>query len=309
MAAGGNDIFTKIMLKMDGSNGGTTFTDIAAGGSAHTWTPTNATTSTASAKFGEAGLFAAGQLTTPDHADFALADGAWAIDFWANRNGNNGLRSLFGQGDSTAAGNSILGIFTAGNVFNVQVSDGTSNISASTTTAITDSNWHHFAIVRDGSLLRIFSDGAQEATTAFTGFIPDSADAWFIGANGTVGSTKYSGYLDEFRLSVGIARWTGTFTPPTEAYQTEAVLAAAGVGALSGTGRWTAAAALAAAGVGAFTPDPTGSGINSTVLSATGTGTFLGIGIPPADVIGTCAAYSVEGRARAYSVEGSVEIP
>ena len=39
----GNDAFTKILLHMDGSNGGTTFTDIAVGGSANTWASTNET--------------------------------------------------------------------------------------------------------------------------------------------------------------------------------------------------------------------------------------------------------------------------
>jgi len=50
----------------------------------------------------------------------------------------------------------------------------------------------------------------------------DSANKFGIATIGeygaSVGSLLYPGYIDEFRLSVGIARWTSNFTPSTIAY-------------------------------------------------------------------------------------------
>src|SRR6266481_9069426 len=104
--AGGNDKFTKILLHMDGSNGATTFTDSNAGGSAHTWTATNATTSTTQTRFGPTSLStgaAAGNITTPDSADFTAGSGDFTAECWFCVSGGNGtFRFLFGQSDNAA---------------------------------------------------------------------------------------------------------------------------------------------------------------------------------------------------------------
>jgi hypothetical protein len=89
-AKSGNDSFTKILLHMDGANGGTTFTDANVGGSAHTWTANSATTSTGTLKFGTASEncgAGVGWIDTPDSADFTLGSGDFTIDFWFNRQG------------------------------------------------------------------------------------------------------------------------------------------------------------------------------------------------------------------------------
>jgi len=36
--------------------------------------------------------------------------------------------------------------------------------------------------------------------------------------NGATPEQYFNGWLDEFRLSKGIARWTADFTPPSEEY-------------------------------------------------------------------------------------------
>jgi hypothetical protein len=96
------------------------------------------------------------------------------------------------------------------------VSDGTNFSSVTTITTITDSNWHHVAAVRTGNVLKVFIDGTQSGgDTAFTGTVPASTNVFRIGTNGEIGSTSFEEDLDDFRLSVGIARWAANFTPPT----------------------------------------------------------------------------------------------
>ena len=53
----GNDAFTKILLHMDGSNGGTTFTDVNAGGVSNTWSAlSDAVNDNGCCKFGPSSL-------------------------------------------------------------------------------------------------------------------------------------------------------------------------------------------------------------------------------------------------------------
>lgn len=224
-----NDSFTKILLHFDGTNGSTTATDSNIGGAAHTWTAGgNAQLNTATVKFGSAaGLFdgAGDYFTTPDHADFTLGAGNWTVDFWFNASGSFGVtRRLAGQIDNagSVASNAFGASMLASNVIQYSVSNGAANTQLAGTTAITTAGWHHFAAVRSGNTLYLFLDGVQQATAAFTGSIVDSSNSWSVGRIGDlVSATEWVGSIDEFRLSVGIARWTANFTPPGSAYVDE----------------------------------------------------------------------------------------
>jgi hypothetical protein len=39
-----------------------------------------------------------------------------------------------------------------------------------------------------------------------------------VGRGGALNTLQWNGFIDEFRLSVGTARWTAGFTPPTANY-------------------------------------------------------------------------------------------
>lgn len=221
---GGNDAFTKILLHMDGSNGGTVFTDNNAGGSAHTWTPSSATTSTTQFKFGSTSLSAGstGYITTPDSADFTLGSGDWTVDTWFYVSGGSGAaRYLAGQMNSagTNASSSLFLGLTSGNVMSVTVNNGSTPTTVNGTTAYTTTGWHHVAFVRTGNILRLFLDGVQEGgDVAFSLSVNDSANNFSVGRLGEFASNSWNGFIDEFRLSVGVARWTANFTPPVAAY-------------------------------------------------------------------------------------------
>lgn len=236
---GENDPYTKIMLHLDGSNGGTTFTDSNSGGAAKTWTASGtSTTSTSSPKFGSAALFTANStsyISTPDSAEFALGSGEFTIDLWFNPNGSSGAGGLCGQTDSTQsfAGSSFFLWRNSSQKLVLSLSNGSTFVDVLSTTNFNDSTWRHIAIVRTGNVLKMFVNGVQEGgNVAFTGTVPNSAGVFVIGKDG-IGPTGAGGgnlghRYDEFRFSAGVARWTANFTPPAAAYAVTGVVLTTG---------------------------------------------------------------------------------
>lgn len=231
----GNDAFTKILLTFDGADGATTFVDSAEGQTGgpgtRSWSNPGAfvvsETTTVAPKFGTAsGWFlpvSGGRIVAADSADFTLSSGNWTVDFWVNRNssGTGATRWLFGQLSAASglpANNAIGGSFTAANVLSFFVSSGGTVHTLTGGTAITNTAWNHVAFVRNGGTVTLYLNGAVQTSAAVSGSVPDIALDWQIGNRGDGSTNNYLGMIDEFRFSVGIARWTTTFTPPTTAY-------------------------------------------------------------------------------------------
>jgi len=223
------DSFTKVLLHMDGADATTTFYDDAPTSPAHTWTTNgNAQIDTADSKFGGAsGLFdgTGDFVTTPDSADFTLGANDFTIDVWFKMNTAGGTtRCIAGQADAgfTAAA-SAWGLFkTAGDQIQFSLSTGAafrSMFSVKQYTNTVNPGWHHLAVVRTGDVLKMFIDGAQEGNNiSFTGAVNDSANGLTVGARDGGGANSWFGWLDEFRLSVGIARWTAGYATGNDAF-------------------------------------------------------------------------------------------
>lgn len=221
----GNDSFTKVLVHFDGSDAATTITDVCAGATAHTFTANgNAQLDTGvSPKFGTAyGLFdgTGDYWSTPDNADLEMGSSAFTVDCWVlTGSGNGNRRVIAGKGDGGDGSSPFWIEINASNRFDGYVSNGTATTGVSGTTSFTTAVWHHVAFVRTGNTLKLFVDGVQEGgDISFTGTLPDNSTPLSIGRLGSLATLTMNGGVDEFRLSIGIARWTANFTPPTIAY-------------------------------------------------------------------------------------------
>lgn len=76
--------------------------------------------------------------------------------------------------------------------------------------------WYHLAMVRSGTTGMIFVNGTLVKTVSG---VPSSIPCSSFLISSNMAGNSYIGYLDEFRFSVGIARWTSNFTPPTQPYE------------------------------------------------------------------------------------------
>lgn len=80
--------------------------------------------------------------------------------------------------------------------------------------------WYHIALTYDGTTTRIFVNGVVKGTYAGTQMFTANAP-FYIGAGGSSLTTDYFyGYIEDFRVTKGIARYTANFTPPTAAFPT-----------------------------------------------------------------------------------------
>jgi hypothetical protein len=172
--------------------------------------------STLNYKFGTSSGYFDGDgdyLTTNDHDDFAFGDGDFTIDFWLRTSDNTKSQIFYAQNNGTTD-NSIYFYRTATNtVFYVKVSDSYIAYYYVTDT-ISNSTWYHYELVRNGSNIYIFRNGVN-LTLTVTNAIGSQTIPNFTGAPVFCYAT---GYVDEFRISKGIARHTSDFTVPTQAY-------------------------------------------------------------------------------------------
>ena len=80
------------------------------------------------------------------------------------------------------------------------------------TTSINDRQWHHVAVTRSGTTLRLFVDGVLQASTSNSADITQTQVV--IGRDINCSTTYFQGYIDDARITVGVARYTANFTPP-----------------------------------------------------------------------------------------------
>jgi hypothetical protein len=76
----------------------------------------------------------------------------------------------------------------------------------------TTNTWQFVAWCRSSGTLRLFVDGVQVWSTSNT----NTCSANYINLGRRYSNSEFlDGYLDEFRVTPGIARYTSDFTPPT----------------------------------------------------------------------------------------------
>lgn len=201
-----------LLLPMDGTNGSTTFTDA----SSNAFTITvggGAQIGTAQSKFGGASgdFTTAGTLTTPTNAAFTF-DADLTIEFWVRRTGSTGtLDSIV----SAAAESTFLIRADGGNP---GIFVGAGNNICNTLSFAVDT-WHHIAVVRESGTWAAYKDGVDVTTATVTDATTRTFTNIIIG-DSSVSGRNFIGYIDDFRVTKGIARYTAAFTPPTAAHPT-----------------------------------------------------------------------------------------
>lgn len=155
-------------------------------------------------------------LNTIDHLAFYL-DGDFTFDCWIRFNSfsatYNTIYSHTGGGwFQIFFRKDLLSIFITSNIWTEPANVIGASWNPSTGV------WYHVAVSRSGNNFRWFINGTQIGSTIVkSDAVSNLTGPPRIGWDGNAGR-QFGGWIDEFRISKGIARWTANFTPPTEPY-------------------------------------------------------------------------------------------
>jgi len=220
---GSYDSYTKTASHFDGADAAAAYTDPIAG--AYTFVG-NAQLDTAQKKFGTASLLLDGTgdyVSLPDSADWTFGSGNFTIDVWIRGASVDDSQLICGQSDAVATANTRQSQITV-NADNTVIGSVWSNTatrmnSTGMTKTLSINTWYHIAMVRNGNTITVYIDGTADSTINVTGItLQDSSTIFSVGAIGLYTTDRWNGWIDEFRISKGIARWESAFTPDTVPY-------------------------------------------------------------------------------------------
>lgn len=200
--------YVSLLAHFDGVDGAVTTVDSS--DNALPLTMVGTQLSSAQTKFGTTSLRSSAgysnYVTTPDIDGLKLL-GDFTIEFWLYPTTLTGIyQSLYVKGSGAIR---LLPTY-----IEVRADDGTNYISGGAH-GMSVNNWYHIAITRASGFYRVFVNGVLKATSVYGAYgIGDNTSALTI-FNSTA---SYHTYIDDFRVTKGIARYTADFTPPTAAF-------------------------------------------------------------------------------------------
>ena len=211
-----------LLAHMDGTDASTTFTDVKG----HTLTAVgNAQIDTAQSKFGGAsGLFdaAADYVSSADSADWNLGSGDFTIEAWVRFNTTATDKTIVSQ--FGASGNRGWNLhLKAGPSLSLQyTTDGSTLQYIDNSWSPSTGQWYHAAMSKSGTNTYMFIDGTQIGTTqTLSGTLYNSTIDLNIGGYNNGAGGFWDGWIDELRITKGVARYTANFTAPSAPFPDE----------------------------------------------------------------------------------------
>ena len=176
--------------------------------------------STTQQRFSLSSLYLDGSsyVTVSNDTRFAFNAEDFAIEFWVYRTTSPGATQIIFDMRINGSANEPVLYLDSSYQLVCGINNG-STISSGATVAL--NTWTHVALTRQGTSTKLFVNGVQGGGT-LTDSVAKIAAVVTIGARQSDGGGKFTGYIDEIRISRGIARYTGTFTPTNSAFATDA---------------------------------------------------------------------------------------
>lgn len=148
-------------------------------------------------------------LTTSSSAVSYTGD--FCIEGWFYTNTTKSYACIYSD-ENTGVGTTLM-INNGSNNGQLTFYGGSISNLASTRTGFNNNAWHHFAITRSGSTVRLFVNGVLENSATASGTL--TTPSTFRVGTSFFSSRDFLGYISDFRVVSGSAVYTTAFTPPT----------------------------------------------------------------------------------------------
>lgn len=213
-----------LLLHCDGTDGSTTFLDSSPNPKSVTASG-NAQVSTAQSQFGGASALFDGNadfLTITDSQnDFAFGTGDFTLEWWFRSSATNAYSAMMTRLYSGGGGILFSLNGSSGNgrpeIFWREFQN--SLFIQSSASGFNDSQWHHYAFVRQGTTCYMYIDGISRGSRAgVSTSVPSSTI--YIGRDNEFNNRDFSGHIDEIRISKSFCWYPDgqTFTPSSQAF-------------------------------------------------------------------------------------------
>ena len=144
-----------------------------------------------------------------DELTFSTFD--FTVEMWAYFDSLSGTRVLMDWRNGTGNQGTYPTLYFSGTT--LYFYNGTNRLNASLAT----STWYHIALTRGNGTTRLFIDGTQSGGTYSDSTNYLGPQGGFLTIGGLNQSYEIDGYIDDLRITKGVARYTANFTPPTAA--------------------------------------------------------------------------------------------
>jgi hypothetical protein len=181
-----------------------------------------ASISTTQSKFGGSSMFFDGndKVTLPYSQNFNLGTN-YTIEGWVYPTSVTGYQRIFDIVNSATSSPAFLDIAFNGTALVSELR--TTNGGAVTTISggtVSTGAWIHVALSVYSGSARLFLNGVQVGSTTTFSALPDQNFVGIGGIGNSLTIDYLTGYIDDLRITKGIARYVQNFTPPTQAFLT-----------------------------------------------------------------------------------------
>jgi len=214
--------FSNVVLLMhfDGIDGSTTFTD-ATGINTFTVGGGTPTLNASNYKFGTSALKAmaveSSYIMTSNKPEILLGTSDFTVEGWFKPTVPSGDSWFMRFGALNSASSFMFHVSTTSVRIRTAVGEG-NNATLTVNMAISNSDFTHIAFTRQSGTCKMFVSGVEVGS--YTNTSNNNATGPIIIGCAIIENhnSSFGGYIDELRVTKGIARYTTNFTPPTSPF-------------------------------------------------------------------------------------------
>jgi hypothetical protein len=180
----------------------------------------NAQIDTTTKKFGTGSMEFDGTtdyVVQPTSENYGYGTGNFTIEFWLRLNATT-VQTIVSNLTAANSTNPHIYISTTIRYY-------TANADRITGASLSTGQWYHIAVCRGSGSTRLFVNGTQSGSTYTDSNNYGATAPLGIGTYWSAGSpfttSTLNGFIDDLRITKGVARYTANFTPPTAAFPNE----------------------------------------------------------------------------------------
>ncbi len=167
-------------------------------------------------------------LQLPRSPDLYFGAGNFTVECWVYPTASSSQPIIAGQWSGSTGSTTLSWVIILSNDANrnlrFALSTNGSGVLTDTvsSTPLPLNTWSHVALVRNGNVFTIYLNGVAATGGSYTisagTALYDATNQISVGASST-GSQPFQGFIDDLRITKGVARYTANFTAPTKSHK------------------------------------------------------------------------------------------